>query len=105
MPYKSFGMNKSSNDGSTVGCLNCYKSCKPCSMKCKCKMRCNNPLNNGGKCKKCDTVAVEESEDDSEQSDNEQSDDIVPVISSTNDRNINIDTDSDDMESEIDDKN
>ena len=91
-------------DGSTAGCLNCFRSCKPCSMKCKCKMRCNNPHNNGGKCKKCETMAAEESEDDSEQSDNEQSEDTVPVISSTSDRNdnINTDTDSDDMESEND---
>ena len=50
---------------------------------------------------------MEESEDDIEQSDNEQSDDIVPVISLNNDRNNNlltqILTDSDDMESENDD--
>ena len=50
------------------------------------------------------SIAVEESKDESEQSDNEQSDDIVPVISLNNDRNNNlltqILTDSDDMESE-----
>ena len=41
--------------------------------------------------KKCDrSITAEESKDDSEQSDSEQSQDTVPVISSTSDRNDNI---------------
>ena len=27
--------------------------CKPCTPKCKCKINCNNPHNNGGTCDKC----------------------------------------------------
>ena len=84
-------------DGTTAGCLNCYKSC---TMKCKCNMRCYNPHNNGGKCKKCDTTA-EESEEESEVSDNEESEEAVPVINPNNDGN-ETDTDSDDAESDND---
>ena len=87
-------------DGSTPGCLNCFRSCKPCTMKCKCRMRCNNPHNNGGKCIKCDMIA-EESEEESAESDNEESENTVPLISSNNDDtyNVHTDTDSDDAES------
>ena len=81
-------------DGSTAGCLHCFKSCKPCTLKCR-KMRCKNPHNNGGKCKKCNVV--EDSDEESEASDSEQS---VPVISVSNDRLDAIDTDSDDMQSD-----
>ena len=27
-----------------------YKMCKPCTIKCKCKAKCNNPHNDGGEC-------------------------------------------------------
>ena len=30
--------------------------CKPCTPKCKCKINCKNPHNNGGKCDKCRVV-------------------------------------------------
>ena len=42
-------------DGSAAGCKNCFRLCKPCIPKCKCKLLCKNPHNNGGKCLKCAT--------------------------------------------------
>ena len=37
-------------DGSTAGCRNCHHMCRPCTIKCKCKLKCNNPHNTGGTC-------------------------------------------------------
>ena len=39
--------------GKGNGCLSCYRSCRACNVKCKCKGTCNNPHNNGGTCDKC----------------------------------------------------
>lgn len=36
------------------GCNNCFRNCRPCNIKCKCKGNCQNPHNNGGMCPKCD---------------------------------------------------
>ena len=89
-------------DGSSTGCLNCFRSCKPCSLKCKCKMRCNNTHNNGGNCKKCEVVQEELEEEESEESDIGEFENTVPIISSSNDWNdgINMDIDSDDVDSD-----
>ena len=60
---KSFlGVNKcgcvGNCDGSTAGCKNCFRSCKPCTLKCKCRMTCKNPHNNGGACPKCQSPSA-----------------------------------------------
>ena len=47
---KGCGSKGAKCDGSTAGCTNCYKMCKPCNYRCSCK----NPYNNGGTCARCE---------------------------------------------------
>ena len=54
-------------DGSTAGCRNCYKMCKPCNSRCKCKGNCRNPHNNGGTCGRCEHDENRDTTDDEEQ--------------------------------------
>ena len=41
---KGCGCKGAKCDGSRAGCQNCYQMCRPCTMKCKCKLKCNNPI-------------------------------------------------------------
>ena len=50
---KGCGCKGAKCDGSTAGCRNCYRMCKPCSSTRKCK-GCNNPHNKGGTCARCE---------------------------------------------------
>ncbi len=62
------------------GCLNCCKSCKPCSQYCICKGNCKNPHNNGGHCPKCMPHATSTSDSDSDQSTIDEQDNGISEI-------------------------
>ena len=99
-------------DGSRPACKNCFRACKPCTLKCKCKLSCRNPHNDGGKCPRCacnpppavvcndvivDNTLVIESSDD-EDTDDEQNDDMtmeLPIIPSISGSIDEVDSDSD----------
>ena len=67
---KTCGCKGAKCDGTTSGCRNCYKMCKPCTLKCKCKAQCRNLHNNGGKCPRCAPSADIDSDDNSDHEDN-----------------------------------
>ena len=90
---KGCGCKSAKCDGSTVGCRNCYQMCRPCTMKCKCKLKCNNPHNNGGTCPRC---APAGQSDDSDNSDMEN-DELLPIVESQRETiNTDSETDGDD---------
>ena len=88
-------------DGTTTGCRSCYKMCKPCTLRCKCKSRCRNPHNNGGRCPRCVLAADTDHDDDSDR-ENEpppQSDEeVLPAVPPSNNTDFDWDSDSDDDE-------
>lgn len=84
-------------DGSTPGCRNCFKMCKPCISKCKCKGNCKNPHNNGGKCPNCEVQ--EESDGDVMDTDDEQPSEILPLVTRSSDI-IDFDADSDNIDTD-----
>ena len=88
-----------------TGCRSCFKMCKPCTLKCKCKLRCNNPHNNVGKCPRCTTPTTAEdhdsSDNESDQEDNQIEDldnTTLPIVPSTNADEFDTDSDSDEDE-------
>ena len=79
--------------------------CKPCTLKCKCKLRCNSPHNNVGKCPRCITPTTAEdhdsSDDESDQEDNQiedLDDTTLPIVPSTNAHEFDTDSDGDEDE-------
>ena len=52
-PRKSYLKKCYCEPGRCTSCVNCFKACKPCTKKCKCKGVCENPHNSGGKCNNC----------------------------------------------------
>ena len=55
--------------------------CKPCTIKCKCKAKCNNPHNNGGECPRC---SIPESDSESEHEDETlQNEEMIPIVPSS----------------------
>lgn len=87
---KGCGCRSAKCDGSVAGCSNCYQMCRPCTMKCKCKLACRNPHNNGGSCPRC---ALDEHSEDSDSDD----DGMLPILQELHD---SLDTDSDDSDGE-----
>ena len=85
-------------DGTTAGCRNCYKMCKPYTIKCKCKAQCNNPHNNGGKCPRCSTPMGDSESEDSDQEDETQTNEkeSLPVVPPCNEDHFESESDSDD---------
>ena len=74
--------------------------CKPCNFKCKCRLRCNNPHNNGGTCLKCavaDSLDADLSEDDTDDGDEE-----LPIVprSEVDDFGSDSDTDTEEIGSD-----
>ena len=95
---KGCGCKGAKCDGTTAGCMNCYKMCKACTIKCKCKSQCRNPHNNGGTCPRCAPADDNHSDDNSDQED-EQNDNEVPIIPpSHSEQQFDTDSDSDDEE-------
>ena len=64
---KGCGFKEARCDGTTAGCRNCHKMCRPCTIKGKCKAQYNNSHNNGGKCPRCSTPMVDSESEDSDQ--------------------------------------
>ena len=87
---KGCGCKGAKCDGSRAGCRNCYQMCRPCTMKCKCKLKCNNPHNNGGTCPRCAPAEQSDDSDDDRNSDKED-DEMLPIVERQRE---NIDTDS-----------
>ena len=93
---KGCGCKGAKCDGSTTGCRNCFKMCKPCVHKCKCRGNCNNPHNNGGTCLKC---RVQHETDGSDVTDDEELPDTLPLVTRSTDM---IDTDTEESDDETD---
>ena len=89
---KGCGCKGAKCDGSTAGCRNCYRMCKPCNPRCKCKGICSNPHNNNGTCPRCES---NNESDDSATEDEEQAPETLPLVS-RNAETIDCNTDSDD---------
>ena len=89
---KGCGCKGAKCDGSTAGCRNCYRMCKACNSRCKCKGNCSNPHNNGGTCARCEP---HDESDDNATDDEEQAPETLPLVSRDAD-NIDSGTDSDD---------
>ena len=87
---KGCGCKSAKCDGSTAGCRNCYQMCRPCTMKCKCKLKYNNLHNNGGTCPCC---APARQSDDGDNSDM-KNDELLPVVE-TQRETINTDSETD----------
>ena len=96
---KGCGCKGAKCDGSTSGCRNCYRMCKPCNSRCKCKGNCKNPHNNGGKCARCEQ---HDESDDNATDDEEQAPETLPLVSRSADT-IDSSTDSDDSDHDADD--
>ena len=79
-------------NGSTAGCGNCYRMCKPCNSRCKCKGNCRNPHNDGGTCARCEP---QDETDDSVSDDEER----LPLVTQSADT---FDSESDDSDQEAD---
>ena len=96
---KGCGCKGAKCDGSTAGCRNCYRICKPCNRKCKCKGNCRNPHNNGGTCARCEQ---DESDDGGSTDDEEAVPETLPLVTRSADM-VDSNTDSDDSEHDPDD--
>ena len=96
---KGCGCKGAKCDGSTAGCRNCYRICKPCNRKCKCKGNCRNPHNNGGTCARCEQ---DESDDGGGTDDEEAAPETLPLVTRSADM-VDSSTDSDDSEHDSDD--
>ena len=115
----SFAVNnkcgcKGNCDGTTAGCKHCFKACRPCTLKCKCKLSCKNPHNDGGTCPKCVnsslpsrtsndniveyTHTIEESDNEHDDVDSETEE--LPVIEQA--PSLEFDNESDHSDSDID---
>ena len=95
---KGCGCKGAKCDGSTSGCRNCYRMCKPCNRTCKCKGNCRNPHNNGGTCARCE----QEESDDHSTDDEEQAPETLPLVTRSADT-VDSSTDSDDSDHDVDD--
>ena len=91
---KGCGCKGAKCDGSTAGCRNCYRMCKACNSRCKCKGSCNNPHNNGGTCARCEP---HDESDDNATDDEEQAPETLPLLSRDGDT-IDSATDNDDSD-------
>ena len=49
-----------------------------CTMKCKCKLKCNNPHNNGGTCPRC--ALTEQSDDSDDITSDREDNELLPII-------------------------
>lgn len=94
---KGCGCKAAKCDGSGAGCRNCFQMCRPCSMKCKCKLRCRNPHNNGGTCERCRPADPLDVDSDSDDDNEGTSDNMLPLVER---RQESVDTDTDDTDVE-----
>ena len=92
---KGCGCRGAKCDGSTSGCSNCYRMCKACNSRCRCKGNCRNPHNNGT-CPRCE----QQNESDDETDDEEQTHEVLPLVPRSADL-IDSSTDSDDDAGDI----
>ena len=84
-----------------AGCRNCYKLCKPCTLKCKCKSQCHNPHNNGGTCPRCALGADTDSDDESDREDEplqHSEEDVLPIVPPSHNTDFDCDSGSDEDE-------
>ena len=95
---KGCGCKGAKCDGSTAGCRNCYRMCKACNSRCKCKGN-YYPHNNGGTCAGCEP---HDESDDNATDDEEQTPETLPLVSRNADT-IDSATDSDDSDHADDD--
>ena len=95
---KGCGCKGAKCDGSTAGCRNCYKMCKPCNSRCKCKGNCKNPHNNGGTCTRCEQ---RDETDDNATDDEDQEPETLPLVTRSADT-IDSSTDSDNSDNDTD---
>ena len=93
---KGCGCKGATCDGSTAGCRNCYRMCKPCNSRCKCKGNCRNPHNDGGTCAKCEQ---QDETDDNATDNEEQAPEILPLVTCSVET-IDSNTESDDSDQE-----
>ena len=103
---KGCGCKAQKCDGSTTGCRSCYRMCKPCSIKCKCKTLCNNPHNNGGTCSKCAVAEESETSDEEDEgagnnAQNEDNGEVIPIVPSAQHDGIDTDSDMSDVEEQM----
>ena len=103
---KGCGCKAQKCDGSTAGCRSCYRMCQACTIKCKCKMLCNNPHNNARTCPKC---AVEQegeldrSDDENTGNDGSPDDDngdAIPIVPPSQHDEVDTDSEVSDSDSE-----
>ena len=80
---KTCGCKGAKCDGSSTGCRNCYKMCKPCTLKCKCKAQCHNPHNNRRTCPRCAPSADTDHDSDDNSKDEQvqqAKEEVLPVV-------------------------
>ena len=94
---KGCGCKAAKCDGSGAGCRNCFQMCRPCSMKCKCKLRCRNPHNNGGTCERCRPTDLLDVDSDIDVENEGISDSMLPLVER---RRESVDTNTDDTDVE-----
>ena len=90
-------------DDTTSGCRNCYKMCRPCTLKCKSKAQSNNPHNNRGTCPRCapSTDTDHDSDDNSDHEDEQMQqsqEEVLPVVPSSHHEDFDSESDSDGLE-------
>ena len=95
---KGCGCKGAKCDGSTSGCRNCYRMCKPCNRRCKCKGNCRNPHNNGGKC-----ARYEQQDETDEGTDDEKQAPETLTLAKRSADTVDSGTESDDSDHDADD--